>query len=124
MKTWNSFWLSSFLMGILIFAAAGNAQRVRPGKVQALSASADKDGQHPGTATTTSPASLTCVRATSDLPNGPAPSCSVTAPGFSGILEKGKSANTTGAGTVTLKCIGQGWVRCDVRIDTPPAKPS
>lgn len=120
MKMRNFFCFFSLLAGIFILAAPSNAQRVRPGKVQALSANADKDGQHPGTATTTGPASLTCVRATSDSPNGPAPSCSVTAPGFSGILEKGKTANTTGAGTVNLKCNGQGWVRCDVRIDTPP----
>jgi hypothetical protein len=40
-------------------------------------------------------------------------SCSVTGPGFSGILIKGKTANLTGVGTVTLKCNSQIYMRCD-----------
>jgi hypothetical protein len=44
----------------------------------------------------------------------------VSGPGFSGVLNKGKSANLTGAGTVTLKCRGQGFMRCDARVDIPP----
>lgn len=125
MKTRYFMSWSSLLLVLAVLACAypGDAQRARPGKVQALSASADKDGAHTGTATITGPASLTCVRAISDLPNAPA-SCSVTAPGFSGTLEKGKRVDATNAGTVTLKCNGQGWVRCDVRIDTPPVKAS
>jgi hypothetical protein len=121
MKMRHSLLLFSVLSVVtLALAYPGNAQRARRGKVQSMSASFDKGLQHPDTATVTGPASITCVGTVSDVPNAPAPSCYITAPGFSGTLEKGKTAAVTGAGTVTLKCNGQGWARCNARIDTPP----
>jgi len=63
-----------------------------------------------------------CINATSETPNPPPlPNCHITAPGFNGILNKGQTVNATGAGTVTLKCNGQGYMRCNARIDIPPA---
>jgi hypothetical protein len=112
------------VLAALIFALAhpGNAQRARHGKVQSMQASVDtKTGQHPDTATITGPATITCIATVSDLAGAPPPACNVAGPGFSGVLVKGKGASLTGAGTVTLKCVGQGWSRCNARIDTPPA---
>jgi hypothetical protein len=108
-------------VALLLLAYPGNAQRARRGTVRSMAASLDKGVQHPDTANVTAAASITCVATISDVPSAPPPTCSVSGPGFSGTLEKGKSAALTGAGTVTLKCFGQGWARCNARIDTPPA---
>lgn len=105
---------------LLMLALPGLAQRARRGTVRSMAASFDKGVQHPDTATITGPATITCVATVSDVPNAPPPTCNVTAPGFSGTLQKGNTAKLTGAGTVTLKCIGQGWARCNARIDIPP----
>ena len=78
---------------------------------QVISATLDKTGQHPGTAPVKGPATVTCTKAVSDIPRPqPIPSCSIVAPGYSGQLNKGQSAGTSGAGTVTLNCNGQGNV--------------
>jgi len=74
-----------------------------------ISARTDKTGQHPGTAPVGGPSTVTCTSATSDIPRPqPPPSCFIVAPGFSGNLNRGQSAGTSGAGTVTLTCNGQG----------------
>jgi len=114
---------SVLFLGFALFllAVPGSAQRARHGTVRSMQASFDKGVQHPDTANITTAASITCVATVSDVPSAPPPTCSVSGPGFSGTLEKGKSAALTGAGTVTLKCFGQGWARCNARIDTPPA---
>jgi hypothetical protein len=98
------------------------AQRSRNrGKVHSLQATSDKAGVHPDTATDI-PASSTimCINGVSETPNVVV-SCSITAPGFKGILKKGETAKTTAAGTVTMTCSGQGYMRCSARIDIPPA---
>jgi hypothetical protein len=107
-------------VALLFLASAGQAQRARHGTVRSMQASLDKGVQHPDTANITAAATITCIATVSDVPSAPPPTCSVAGPGFSGMLEKGKSAALTGAGTVTLKCFGQGWARCNARIDTPP----
>jgi hypothetical protein len=114
---------SILFIGLALFslAVSGHAQRARHGTVRSLQASFDKGVQHPDTANITAAASITCVATVSDIPSAPQPICSITGPGFTGTLVKGKSAALTGAGTVTLKCLGQGWARCNARIDTPPA---
>ena len=104
----------------LAVALPGLAQRARHGTVRSMSASFDKGVQHPDTATITGPATITCIATVSDVPTSPAPICNVAAPGFNGNLEKGKAASLTGAGTITLKCLGQGWARCNARVDIPP----
>jgi len=60
-----------------------------------------------------------CINGVSETPNVTV-SCFITGPGFNGVLAKGKTANLTGAGTVTMKCNGQGYMRCDARVDIPP----
>jgi hypothetical protein len=96
-------------------------QRAPRGKVQALQATSDKAGVHPATANITGPVTITCVNAASETPNSrPAPSCHVVAPGFKGNLDRGKTINVTGPGAVTLTCNGQGYMRCDARVDIPP----
>ncbi len=98
-----------------------NAQRAPRGKVTSLQATSDKEGQHPASAEIAGPATVMCIAAFSETPNvQPPPNCHITAPGFNGILYKGQTANATGAGTVTLKCNGQGNLRCNARIDIPP----
>ena len=108
-------------LAVFLLAFSGQAQRARHGTVRAMQASFDKGVQHPDTAEITAAATITCVATVSDVPSAPPPICSVAGPGFNGTLVKGKSAALTGAGTVTLKCLGQGWARCNARIDTPPA---
>jgi hypothetical protein len=109
------------LLAIAVFALAlqASAQRTRAPKVMvtSLSASIDKDGPHPDKAEIKGPVPITCISAISDDRNSPTPSCKITAPGFSGILAAGKTANATEAGTVTLACTGTGWVRCNARIN-------
>jgi hypothetical protein len=112
------FWV--FAAAILLLAIPGLAQRARRGTVRSMQASFDKGVQHPDTATITGAATITCVATVSDIPTAPPPICNIAAPGFNGNLEKGKAASLTGAGTITLKCLGQGWARCNARVDTPP----
>jgi hypothetical protein len=85
---------------------------------QTISASVDNTGQHPGTAAVSKAATIMCLSAQSDLPNPqPAPSCYFTVPGFIGSLNRGQSAGTSGAGTVTLICNGQGnRLTCSGRV--------
>ena len=85
---------------------------------QTISASSDQTGQHPGTAAIAGPARVTCVSATSDIPNPqPRPSCNITAPGFGGDVKVGSTIGASGAGTVTLTCNGQGnRLACTARI--------
>ena len=115
--------LSSILMlCLLVFLAVSsgsNAQRAQRGKVHALQATSDKGGEHPASTEISGPATVTCLNGVSEIPNTQV-SCFVTGPGFTGVLNKGKAANVTGAGTVTLKCRGEGFMRCDARVDIPP----
>jgi hypothetical protein len=115
--------LSSILMLCLLVslgvASRSSAQRAPRGKVHSLQATSDKGGEHPASTEISGPATVTCLNGVSETPNTQV-SCSVTGPGFNGVLNKGKSANLTGAGTVTLKCRGQGFMRCDARVDIPP----
>ena len=85
---------------------------------QSISATVDKTGQHPGTAAVGGPATITCTNATSNIPNSqPKPSCFISAPGFSGNLNRGQKAGTSGAGTVTLNCSGQGdFLSCSATV--------
>jgi hypothetical protein len=108
------------LLGIALLTATypGSAQRAPRAKVRALQATTDKTGEHPATAEIAGPATITCINAASETPNSqPVPSCNITAPGFKGIVKKGGTVKATGAGTVTLTCSGQGYMRCDARID-------
>jgi hypothetical protein len=107
--------------GILAATSPGDAQRAPRGKVTSLQATSDQSGPHPATAEIAGPATIMCINATSETQNPPPlPNCRITAPGFSGILNKGQTIDATGAGTVTLKCNGQGYMRCNARIDIPP----
>jgi hypothetical protein len=107
---------------ILLLGYTASAQRARLGKVQSLQATSEKDGQHPASANITAPASITCLNATSEVPNGkPTPSCRIIAPGFNGSLKIGQKISMTDSGTVTLTCNGQGpMLRCTARVDIPP----
>jgi len=111
--------LLCLLAVMLMSPPRSSAQRARLGKVHALQATSDKGGEHPASTEISGPATVTCLNGVSETPNTQV-SCSVSGPGFSGVLNKGKSANLTGAGTVTLKCRGQGFMRCDARVDIPP----
>jgi hypothetical protein len=111
------------LVGAILFlACSARAQRARLGKVQSLQATSDNAGQHPASANIAGPATITCLNAVSEVPNGkPTPSCRVTAPGFNGSLNIGQKISMTEAGTVTLTCNGQGPIlRCTARVDIPP----
>jgi hypothetical protein len=101
--------MAMLLAALFVVAHTGQAQRVRPGKVQSLQATVDSGVPHPATAAITEPALLTCMNATSEVPNSkPAPSCHIVAPGFTGNLQKGGDVKLTAAGNVTLTCNGQG----------------
>lgn len=111
--------LLCLLTALFIVPSRSSAQRAGLGKVHALQATSDKGGEHPASTEISGPATVTCLNGVSETPNTQV-SCFVTAPGFTGVLSKGKSANLTGARTVTLKCRGQGFMRCDARVDIPP----
>jgi hypothetical protein len=114
--------MAMLLAALFVVAHTGQAQRVRPGKVQSLQATVDSGVPHPATAAITEPALLTCMNATSEVPNSkPAPSCHIVAPGFTGNLQKGGDVKLTAAGNVTLTCNGQGpMLRCAARLQIPP----
>jgi hypothetical protein len=114
-----AFMLSLLALAILALANESPAQRAPRGKVHALQATTDKAGVHPATADISGPATVMCINGVSETPNVTV-SCYIAGPGFTGILQKGKTANLTAAGTVTLKCNGQGFMRCDARVDIPP----
>jgi hypothetical protein len=105
------------LLALACFSLAiqAGAQRQRPGKVTSLQATTDKEGSHPFSTEITEAKNITCLNAVSETPNTK-PACRIVAPGFSGILAIGKSVNATGAGTVTLTCSGQGFMRCNARV--------
>lgn len=85
---------------------------------QNISARLDNTGQHPGTAAISGPARITCTNATSDIPRpDPRPSCSISAPGYNGDVQRGQTVGAGGAGTVTLNCNGQGnRLTCSARV--------
>jgi hypothetical protein len=105
--------LALLAVSILTLAYQVNAQRPRNrAQVHSLQATTDASGSHPDKADITGPVTFT--------PNTrPAPACRITAPGFNGTLVIGKTASATGAGTVTLSCVGQGYIRCSARVDIP-----
>lgn len=114
-----NFYLILFLFGTLTLCGAqapatpkkeNNKDGAKAAKAATvISARTDGTGQHPGTAAVSGATTITCTSATSDIPNPqPPPSCFIVAPGFSGNLNRGQSAGTSGAGTVTLNCNGQG----------------
>ena len=118
--------LALLAVSILTVTYQVNAQRPRNrAKVHSLQATFDASGPHPDKADITGPVTFTCLNAVSETPNTrPAPSCHITAPGFNGTLVIGKTANATGAGTVILTCVGQGYLRCSARVDIPaPSAP-
>jgi hypothetical protein len=112
----------ALMAALFAMANTGNAQRARLGKVQSLQATVDGGVSHPSTAVVTGPAAITCMNATSEAQNSkPVPSCHIVAPGFTGNLATGQSANLTGAGNATLTCNGAGpMLRCTARVQTPP----
>lgn len=111
-----TFLLLSMLTGLLgmnINAQSADAAPKKStsvaGRTQTISARSDRTGQHPGTAAVGSPATITCVSAGSDIPNPqPRPSCFIIAPGFSGDVQVNSRIGSSGPGTVTLNCNGQG----------------
>ena len=117
MKTGYAIAIFSLAVTVLAVTHQPNAQRTPRAEVHALQATTDKTGEHPATAEITGPATITCLNAASETLNSqPPPSCNIAAPGFKGIVKKGVTVNATGAGTVTLTCSGQGYLRCDARI--------
>ena len=101
---------------LALLCSAARAQRARPAKVTALQATTDKSGSHPATGQTTGPAKVMCINGVSETP-GVVVSCYLVAPGFKGVVKAGQSIDATGAGTVTLTCHGQGFMRCNARIN-------
>ncbi|MGA8038120.1 MAG: hypothetical protein WA823_01650 [Candidatus Acidiferrales bacterium] len=115
------------LAASLSVAAAVHAQRARNhGVVHNMSAWVDTNsGSHPDKFTIAGPALITCVRATSEVPNSnPKPACRVSANGFNGTMSPPTSNATLKAGDITLGCVGQGtMLHCDARVDIPPPAP-
>lgn len=89
----------------------GGPPRKSKKSIQVINATRDNAGEHPGTAATTGPARITCIRATTDMFNSQIqPSCYVVSPGYVGPLATGPdhTVGTSGPGTVRLTCNGQG----------------
>lgn len=98
----------------------------KPSSPQTISARTDRTGQHPGTAAIRGPATITCTSASSDIPNPqPRPSCFVIAPGFTGDVQVNSRVGSSGAGTVTLNCNGQGNIlTCSASIQESTSQQS
>lgn len=120
MKTRTPISLLCLVMAILALAHHAAAQRARLGKITALQATRDKAGDHPATTSTDGPRKITCLNGVSETPNVVV-SCYIVAPGFKGTVNKGQTIDVTDAGTVTLTCHGQGFLRCDARVASLPA---
>jgi hypothetical protein len=114
--------LAALVVVLSAVAVSTRAQRSRNrGVVHNMEATADKAGAHPDKFALTAPALITCVRATSEIPDSnPAPACRISANGFNGTMAANSNA-TLKAGDITLSCVGQGpMLRCDARVDIPP----
>jgi hypothetical protein len=82
-----------------------------------ISSTTDANGnQHPGSAAVSGPSSVTCISASGQNPGTYTPSCFIVAPGYGGIVNKGNTIGTSGAGTVTLTCNGQVPLSCSASI--------
>ncbi len=116
--------ISLFAVLVLaVFTLGGRVDAQRPrnhAKVHSMQATSDASGAHPDKFDAEGPVTITCLAAFSETPNArPEPSCRIAAPGFNGILKKGDTAKTTGAGAITLTCAGPGNLRCSARVDIP-----
>jgi hypothetical protein len=85
----------------------GCAQKVAV-STASLTATYDQSGYHPATVAVTGVATVSCSSGSGN--QGNSVDCLIVAPGSVGEVPLGKSAKTTGAGTVMLNCSGQG--RC------------
>ena len=81
--------LLCLLTVLFISPSRSSAQRARLGKVHALQATSDKGGEHPASTEISGPATVTCLNGVSETPNTQV-SCSVSGPGFTGVLNKGQ----------------------------------
>jgi hypothetical protein len=122
MKTWIR--ISSFaVLAVAVFTLPGQVHAQRPrnrAKVHSMQATSDASGAHPDKFDADGPVTITCLAAFSETPNArPEPSCRIAAPGFNGMMKKGDTAKTTGAGAITLTCAGPGNLRCIARVDIP-----
>ncbi|HXN18084.1 MAG TPA: hypothetical protein VN875_07130 [Candidatus Binatus sp.] len=111
------------MLALTVFASTWQLDAQRPrnrAKVHSMQATSDASGAHPDKFDADGAVTITCLAAFSETPNArPEPSCRISAPGFNGILKKGETAKTTGAGAVTLTCNGPGNLRCSARVDIP-----
>jgi hypothetical protein len=83
------------MLALAVFACTWrlNAQRPRNrAKVHSMQATSDTSGAHPDKFDADGAVSITCLAAFSETPNArPEPSCRISAPGFNGILKKGRN---------------------------------
>jgi hypothetical protein len=86
-----------------------------------ISATQDLNGaQHAATYNVKSVVTVTCTRATQSAPlkaGSSRPACYVAGPGLGKKVEINSSVATSGAGTLTVTCTGQGQLGCSVRIN-------
>jgi hypothetical protein len=105
---------------IVAAAIAVGTATIASAASRVINASTDMNGnQHPGTTAVRGPARVTCLTATqsSAHPGDPPATCYVQGPGVASQVQKGANVGTSGAGTVTLTCNGQGRLTCSARVD-------
>jgi hypothetical protein len=111
------------LLAVAVFMLAYQVDAQRPrnrAKVHSMQATSDASGAHPDKFDADGVVTITCLAAFSETPNTRSePACRIAAPGFNGIMKKGDTAKTTGAGAITLTCAGPGNLRCSARVDIP-----
>jgi hypothetical protein len=111
------------VLAAAVFTLAYQVDAQRPrnrAKVHSMQATSDASGAHADKFDADGAVTITCLAAFSETPNArPEPACRISAPGFSGIMKKGDTAKTTGAGAITLTCTGPGNLRCSARVDIP-----
>lgn len=108
--------LTMLQLSISTVGAKDERTKTRPSSITIRSTTDANGNQHPGSVAIGGPTRVTCTQANGNNPNTYRPSCYIVAPGHAGIVERGRSIGTSGAGTVTLTCNGQAPLSCTARV--------
>lgn len=103
------------LLLVATLALSGQSANPKKATSQKITASGNNGAPRPGTAAIGGPASIKCLSASASG-HAMKTSCSISAPGYSGIVEIGQTVDANGPGTVVLTCTGQGFVQCSALI--------
>jgi|ERR1700722_11286655 len=102
------------ILAIAVVLVAGAFQVVNAASRTISSYTEASGNQHPGTAATNGPVTVTCTSV-----GGTNAACFISGPGVAKEVAKNVQVGTSGPGTVTLTCDGSAPLTCQARIDGP-----